>query len=252
MKKAMPLVMIHGLMGSLNFYAPHERIRTVAVHTPDLIGYGQLRDVREPEITLASQTAHVVRYLNEQVDEPCVLLGHSVGGAIAMLAAEASPERVQGVINVEGNFTLADAFWCREIACLSDEDWRTEHTRLVADPEGWLTNGDVAITPQRVEWARGALANQPRETIQAMARAVVAETGDAGYLPRIRSVVERGTPLLLLAGERSASGWDLPDWARAVALDYVVQKDVGHMMMLEQPDEFCRIVENMITRLGHG
>ncbi|AOJ05588.1 MULTISPECIES: alpha/beta fold hydrolase [Burkholderia] len=249
MKKATPLVMIHGLMGSLNFYAPRERIRTVAIHTPDLIGYGQLKDVCEPEITLASQTAHVVRYLNEQVDEPCMLLGHSVGGAIAMLVAVAAPERVRGIINVEGNFTLADAFWCRKIAALSDEDWHAEHERLVADPKEWLTNGDVAIMPQRVEWARGALANQPRGTIRAMARAVVAETGDASYLPRIRSVVEHGTPLFLLAGERSASGWDLPDWAQSAARDYVVQKDVGHMMMLEQPDEFCRIVEDMVAQL---
>ncbi|WP_179405632.1 hypothetical protein [Burkholderia guangdongensis] len=83
-----------------------------------------------------------------------------------------------------------------------------------------------------------------------MARAVVAETGDDRYLPRIRSVVERGMPLFLLAGERSASGWDLPDWARSAARDYVAQKEVGHMMMLEQPDAFCRIVENMVARLG--
>jgi pimeloyl-ACP methyl ester carboxylesterase len=211
-----------------------------------------LKEAREPEITLASQTARVVEYLNEQVDEPCVLLGHSVGGAVAMLAAEAAPERVRGVINVEGNFTLAGAFWCRKIAGLPDKDWYAEHGRLVADPEGWLTNSDVAITPQRVEWARGALANQPRETIRAMARAVVAETGDVGYLRQIRSVVERGTPLFLLAGERSASGWDLPDWARAAARDYVVQKGVGHMMMLEQPDEFCRIVEDMVARLARA
>ncbi|HEX7935040.1 MAG TPA: alpha/beta hydrolase [Paraburkholderia sp.] len=250
MKKAAPLVMIHGLMGSLNFYAPHERIRAAAVHTPDLIGYGRLKDAREPVITLASQVAHVVRYLDEQVGEPCVLLGHSVGGAIAMLAAQAAPERVRGVINVEGNFTLADAFWCRKIAALSDEAWHAEHARLVADPEKWLANGGIALTPQRVEWAREALANQPRESIRAMARAVVTETGDSAYLARVRSVVEYGTPLFLLAGERSASGWDVPDWVRAVARDYVVRKDVGHMMMLEQPDEFCRIVEEMVVRLG--
>ncbi|MEM5344734.1 alpha/beta fold hydrolase [Paraburkholderia azotifigens] len=249
MKKAAALVMIHGLMGSLNFYSPSQRIRTVAVHTPDLIGYGQLTDVLDPEITLAKQAARVVRYLNEQVDQPCVLLGHSVGGAVAMLVAEAAPERVRGVINVEGNFTLADAFWCRKIAGLSDEDWLAEHARLIANPEGWLSNGDISITPQRVEWARCALANQPDQTIRAMARAVVAETGDSAYLPRIRSIVERGTPLFLLAGERSASGWDLPEWARACARDYVVQKGVGHMMMLEQPDEFCRIVEDMVTGL---
>ncbi len=252
MNKATPLIMIHGLMGSLNFFAPHERMRAVDVHTPDLIGYGQLKDAREPSITLEAQAAHVGRYLREHVDAPCVLLGHSVGGAVAMLTAQREPERVRGVINVEGNFTLADAFWCGKIAAMSDAEWHAEHARLAADPEGWLAKGDIEITPQRLEWARGTLANQPRETIQAMARAVVAETGDAGYLPRIRTVIERDTPLFLLAGEKSASGWDVPGWARTAARDYVVQNGAGHMMMLEAPDEFCRIVEGMVTRIAHA
>jgi pimeloyl-ACP methyl ester carboxylesterase len=248
MNKATPLVMIHGLMGSLNFFAPQERMRAVAVHTPDMMGYGRLKDERPDTLTLEAQAAHVVRYVREHVDGACVLLGHSVGGAVAMLAAELAPERVRGVINVEGNFTLADAFWCGKIAAMPDAEWHTEHARLVADPEGWLAKGDIALTPQRLEWAREALANQPRETIQAMARAVVAETGHPGYLTRIRTVAERGTPLFLLAGEKSASGWDLPEWARVAARDYVVQSGVGHMMMLEQPDEFCRTVEGMVAQ----
>lgn len=49
------------LMGSLNFFAPHERMHAVAVHTPDLIGYGRLKDAREPSITLEAQAAHVAR-----------------------------------------------------------------------------------------------------------------------------------------------------------------------------------------------
>ena len=167
-----------------------------------------------------------------------------------MLAAELEPERVLGIINVEGNFTLADAFWCAKIAAMSDAEWSTEHTRRISDPEGWLAKSDIAITPQRLEWARGALANQPAETIQAMARAVVAETGDDGYLSRIRTVVERGLPLFLLAGEKSAPGWNVPEWARIAARDSVVQNGVGHMMMLEDPDEFCRIVEAMVARIG--
>lgn len=43
-------------------------------------------------------------------------VGHSVGGAIAMLCAHTYPDHVRRIVNVEGNFTLADAFWFYEIA----------------------------------------------------------------------------------------------------------------------------------------
>jgi pimeloyl-ACP methyl ester carboxylesterase len=250
MNKSMPLVMIHGLFGSQSFYAPNRRMANVDVHTPDLIGYGALKDDAVKPITLAGQAVHVIRYVQEHVGAPSVLLGHSVGGAVAMLAAASAPDLVSGVINVEGNFTLADAFWCRKFAGLDAAAWQAEHMRLVADPEDWLKNGGIAVTQQRLEWARIALANQPRETIQAMARAVVAETGAPDFLSHIRRVVERGTPLFMLAGERSAAGWDAPDWARAAAISYVVQPEVGHMMMLEEPDGFCRIVGGMVAQIA--
>lgn len=56
-------------------------------------------------------------------------------------------------------------------------------------------------------------------------------------------------PLFLLAGERSASGWNLAASAKAVALDYLMQKNVGQMTMLEQHSEFCRIVMDTVTRI---
>jgi hypothetical protein len=58
-------------------------------------------------------------------------------------------------------------------------------------------------------------------------------------------------PLCQVPQDRSqrVPGWNLPDWATVAAQEFVVQQDVGHMMMLEQPDEFCRIVDNMLARL---
>lgn len=250
MKKLPPLVMIHGLIGSQRFYRPEKRIRAATVHSPSLIGYGEYNNAKVTDITLEKQVAHVVRYLSENVDSPCVLLGHSVGGAVAMLVAAAVPERVRGIINVEGNFTLADAFWCRKIASQSDAEWHASHEQLVSVPENWLKNGGVDISPQRLKWAYSELTNQPRETIQAMACTVLDVTGGHEYLAMVRKVIEDGTPLYLLAGERSAPDWDLPDWVKEAARDYIVQSGVGHMMMLEEPDAFCRIVDNLVNRLN--
>jgi pimeloyl-ACP methyl ester carboxylesterase len=246
MDKAIPLVMIHGLMGSIDYFSPGTRMPGVSVHTPELIGYGSLANADAHSTTLENQAASVIRYLEQQVGEPSWLLGHSVGGAIAMLVAATAPSLVRGLISVEGNFTLNDAFWCRKIAALSDEAWRAEHLLMLDDPAAWLQNSGVTLSPQRIAWANDILLYQPRSTIAAMARAVVKETGSPDFLQHARAIVANGTPIHLLAGERSAPGWDVPDWVKNVSLSYVVQPDTGHMMMLEQPAAFSDIVRTMI------
>jgi pimeloyl-ACP methyl ester carboxylesterase len=78
-----------------------------------------------------------------------------------------------------------------------------------------------------------------------MATSVIKETGAPAYLELVRRVVER-TPVYLLAGERSAAGWDVPGWVRAAARARVVVPDTGHMMMLEDPAGFFRSVRDII------
>ena len=249
MEKSNHLVMIHGLLGSMRYFSPGKYLDGVTVHTCDLIGYGGRRqESTDTALTVEEQARSVARYLREYVDQPCWLLGHSVGGAVAMLSAELEPARVRGIISVEGNFTLNDAFWCSRIAVLSEADWLSELQIMTDDPGAWLARSDIEPTPQRVEWARSILRNQPASTIQAMARAVVKETADPSYLRRVRAVVDSGIPVFLLAGEKSASGWDVPDWTRAAARDDLIQKGAGHMMMLEDPATFCSIVRSIIER----
>src|SRR5207245_1525566 len=106
------------------------------------------------------------------------------GGAIAMLVAAQAPDRVRGVISVEGNFTLNDAFWCSKIAPLDPLDWQSQYQRMCSDENAWLLDSGIALTPERAQWARRILDNQPATTVQAMARAVVDETGRPEYLAR--------------------------------------------------------------------
>ncbi|CAH2782755.1 MAG: Lactone-specific esterase [uncultured Caballeronia sp.] len=246
--KATPLVMIHGLMGSIDYFSPDELMPGVSVHTPDLIGYGSRADADARLVMLDNQAALVVRYLEEKIGEPCWLLGHSVGGAVAMLVAATALNLVRGLISVEGNFTLNDAFWCQKIAALTDEAWSAEHQYMLDDPAAWLQNSGVTLSPQRIAWANDILHNQPRSTIAAMARAVVKETGAPAFLRHAHTVIANGTPVHLLAGERSASGWDVPEWVKSASVSHVIQPDTGHMMMLEQPDIFSDIVCAMIKR----
>jgi pimeloyl-ACP methyl ester carboxylesterase len=244
-----PLVLIHGLLGSSSYFDPQAMLPGCEIHTPDLLGYGSKRSI-DTGIDLHAQADEIVRILRDQVGRPAWLLGHSVGGAVMMLAAERAPELVRGLISVEGNFTLKDAFWCSRIAAMPEAEWAAEYGAMEDDPAAWLERSSIEASDLRIAWAQDILANQPYKTIQAMARSVLDVTGSPAYLEGVRRVLGSGVPLYLLGGELSAAGWDIPEWVLALACESMVQPKAGHLMMLEDPACFCGMVGGILR--GHG
>ena len=207
----LPEVYIHGLVGSF------EVDWTMSL-CPDLLGYGAEAQFDPSLLTIDAQ-AECLREIIELVapDVPVQLIGHSIGGVIAAAYAHRFPERVACFVNVEGNFTLADAFWSGQLAAKS-----------AAEVEEILRG-----MPEMAD----LLDYQPASTVQAMARAVVEFTGDPGYEPMLREVFAR-TPVHLVAGSRSRADWDVPDWALAAAASYHEIPDAGHMVMDDAPEAF--------------
>jgi pimeloyl-ACP methyl ester carboxylesterase len=242
------LVMLHGLVGSLHYFDPQARLTGVSVVTVDLLGFGRHADVPPDRLTLAAQAEHVGRRIDGLVDEKVWLLGHSMGGAVAVLAAERRPERVCGIINVEGNLTEKDCFWSRKIAAKTPAAWADDYRVMQSDPAGWLVRCGVEPDLQRVAWADHILTYQPASTVYAMAKALLAETLCPEYLDVVRRLLEHGLLLHLLAGEKSAAAWGVPDFVRAAAASYTEQPGVGHLMMLEAPDAFCELIASIPLR----
>ena len=145
---------------------------------------------------------------------------------------------------------MNDAFWSRKIAAKSAQEWSTEYRALQQDIPGWVERCGIEPTPQRIEWAGQILANQPACTVYAMSEAILVETGGPAFLDGVRRVVGRGTPHHLIAGERSAADWDVPDFVRDATQSYTELPGVGHLMMLEDPDAFCEIIGGTILRCG--
>jgi pimeloyl-ACP methyl ester carboxylesterase len=247
-----PLLMIHGLLGSIDYFAPRNYLTGLDVYTPDRIGYGA-NEAAAPAaaIDLHMQADAIAQIIRDRIGAPTWLLGHSVGGVVAMLVADRVPELVAGLISVEGNFTLNDAVWCASIAVTAPESWEKQYRVMVADPAGFLARGEIASSAERLAWAKAILENQNAAAVHATATSVIKETGAPAYLKLVRRVVER-TPLYLLSGQRSTSGWDVPDWVRAAARREVVMPDTGHMMMLEDPAGFCRSVRELIDGSAVG
>lgn len=240
------VVFVHGLIGPLANLRISEHLRPAIVLSPDLLGYGAEADADPEDITIEAQVEFLRTSVERATPDARVhLVGHSVGGVIAAAFAHRYPDRVACFVNVEGNFTLADAFWSAQ---LTGKTPRAVHELLEADranPMRWLAQMGIEPSPDRIRAAVEALAYQPATTIQATARAVVAYTARPGYDRLLREVFEH-TLVHLVAGARSRRGWDVPEWALAAAASYTEIPDAGHMVPLEAADAFGRVLAELI------
>lgn len=114
------------------------------------------------------------------------LVADSVGAVYAFTLADESPELVETVTTVEGNFSLAGAFWSRSIAALSEADARASIEERLAAPDEFLLSDGIEPTGQHLALAKQALAFQPWQTVWESARAVVEYTGDPAYSTLMR------------------------------------------------------------------
>jgi lipase len=175
---------------------------------------------------------------------PVHLVAHSIGAVYAFVFADESPEAVASITSVEGNFTLRDAFWSASIAAMDESGARVAIEARLDDPAGFLAGDGIAITGENIAAAERALAYQSWATVWRSAKEIVETTRSPEYENVLRRAFDR-TPVSLIGGERSVDGWDVPAWARQRARSFTVIPNVGHMMMLESPIEFGRVIASV-------
>ena len=97
-----PLLILHGLFGSLDNYRSvglHFE-RHHQVHRLDLPGHGGSDSL--PELTIAAMAEQVLGYLKQHNIKHCAVLGHSLGGKVAMaLANSDTHQRISKLIIVD-------------------------------------------------------------------------------------------------------------------------------------------------------
>jgi pimeloyl-ACP methyl ester carboxylesterase len=93
-----PLVLVHGAGGSAELWPRQLDGLTDAARmlAPDLPGHGPLGGRGRP--TVAAYAEWLDGFLGAVVGEPAVLVGHSMGGAIAQALALLRPERLAGLV----------------------------------------------------------------------------------------------------------------------------------------------------------
>lgn len=246
MTSACAAVFVHGLIGPFSEPAALQALHPRPTSAPHLNGYGNLSAGLE-EISTESQVAALYEHVEAiSSQEPVHLIAHSVGAVYAFTLAARYPEKVASIVTVEGNFSLADAFWSGALAAMPADRAEIEIRASLSSADAWLANCGIEPTSLLTQRAGEALAYQPWSTVWSSARAIVETTGKPDYDKMLQYVFGR-IPVHLLAGEYSASGWAVPEWAIAAAASSTVLPGVGHMMMLEQPELFGAAVARILS-----
>ncbi len=194
----------------------------------DLAGHGDSTATRK-EWTVPGLAHEVLQVLKEADLERVILIGHSMGGWVALRAAAAAPDRVIGVIGAD---TLQDADFefpremSNQIVSSYEADFDQTMKQFVTM---MFADSDNAEAEQFV--LESALATPHEPAIALMRSFPNMETtslfASAGVPIRCINSSAAGTVQTDIAGNREISDYD------AVLMD-----DVSHYLMLERPEEF--------------
>lgn len=249
-----PVILLHGIGRSLEDWTEqHELLRgRHRVYSVDLPGYGESEPLVEP-YTLPTLARFVADFLDAvEIVEPAHLVGHSLGGAVAMQLAVHAPDRVASLVLVNSagfgrEVTIALRLLAirplgRLLLRPSRGSARRVERSLFCDP-AFVTQGRVEHTfalAQRPHAARVLL-----ETVRSLGTFRGARPQWRQTL--LRAVTDLDIPTLVVWGDRDLI---LPavhlDAARALlphAHTYLFP-DTGHMPQIERAEAFSQLVSN--------
>ncbi len=225
---------IHGAGGShRSFPAALRQLRSISPILVDLPGHGASAGPGRGSI--ADYALDIVALLDALALDSAILLGHSMGGAIAQWLALEHAERVSAIMLAGTGARLPV-----NPALISG---------IVEDPRA--TIGQLA----RWMWARQASPESKRQSADIMLAtdpAVIQSDFIAcDNFDVSRRLAEIAVPTLILAGEQDrmtplALSRDLSRGIKGSA--FALLANAGHMMLLEQPARSAEVIEQWLNR----
>lgn len=245
------VVLLHGYSASIEWWEPVAQKlaatgrRVIAI---DLIGHGGSEAPRDPaQYGAQGQTTAVRQALSALGVRHAVLIGHSMGGAVATAVAEAEPDLVDRVVvsDTSGDDGLRAMPVMRDVVCAPVVGPAVDRFRAIdAVDTSSLQTGFAADYPVP-EFAYRSL--------QRLTHTGVCDSDVIDDLNAEKPIADRlaglGKPVLVLWGERDVLTPTAGNVARytAAGLPPHVIAGSGHSPMVEKPDEFLSAVTEFVS-----
>jgi pimeloyl-ACP methyl ester carboxylesterase len=228
-----PILFVHGLGESglcFERIVEHPKLARFPRLIVDLPGYGRSA-WRRPVDTLASLADHLALWLAARAGRPAVIVGHSMGAIVALLAAERHPHLFAGVVDVDGNKSIGDCGFSGRAARIAAEEFEARGFDALVDSVYEEGNRDA---PHRGYYASLRLCD-PR-AYHAHSIELVELSGQEQLARRLAAL---RLPNLYVAGQpRGACARSIALLDEAGAAWFAIEPS-GHWPFLDQPDSFA-------------
>ncbi|MBP0048463.1 alpha/beta fold hydrolase [Marinobacterium sp. AK62] len=242
-----PLVILHGLFGSLENWglqarALSERFDVIAV---DLRNHG--RSPHSPGMTYADMSADLKALLDSLELDRVLLMGHSMGGKVAMQFALDHPERVEKLVVVDIAPVHYPPHHDDVIQGLKAIPLTTLKSRREADQ---VLARYVDSEPTRAFLLKNLYRNDARQFAWRMNLDTLAEDySDISAAPDSANTHYGGPTLFIKGGE---SDYLKPEHQRPIETLFPQAKfkiiaGAGHLPHVEKPAAFTKLVETFFT-----
>ena len=228
-----PLVFIHGLGCASSYEYPRivcdPQFGSRRAILIDLPGSGYSDKPEAFSYQTSAQARVVIELLNHLAITSFRLYGHSMGGSIAIEAAELAGSRLLGLIVSEPNFHAGGGTFSREIATHAEESFVSQGYRAMLEAE---------TSP----W-KGCLQNNAPWAVWRGAASLV-----AGVQPSwSQRFLHLPCPVWLIFGELSLPDPDL-DEMRQQGIAIKIIPDAGHSMSWENPSALARALSECLQQ----
>jgi pimeloyl-ACP methyl ester carboxylesterase len=268
-ESAPPLVLIHGGRDHARSWDPVARAlrREFHVIAPDLRGHGDSAHAVGGTYAMAEFVLDVAQLIDALQVPPVAVVGHSLGGAIALYYAGVHPERVRKLVAIEG-LGASPEMRERMLATSAPErlrGWIDEMRRLVGRVPRRYASVEEAARRMREENARlspelalhltrhGVARNEDGTFSWKFDNAIRAPSPTRPDFEGLESLwANIACPVLLVRGTESWASDPEKDGRirpfRAARLANV--EGAGHWVHHDRPEEFLRVVRGFLAAAG--
>lgn len=236
------VVFVHCWCGNQTFWADAmaDLARDHRVLSVDLAGHGRSGRTRD-DYTMEAFAADALAAMDAAGIERAVVVGHSMGGTVALAMAKAAPARVQRIVGIDNLHRVEHLFTTEQLEAFM--------TPFVEDFAGAVPGFVQAMYPDDADPAAVAraadvlAATPPQVGLSAFRHLFSFDLADAAQA--------YARPLYLLNDTRYPV--EVDQWqTHGVQVRLTTMQDVGHFPMFTEPRSFTAMLRETVTAAWEG